>query len=135
MSTNKLDTLYADLVDAQEGRHTSRVPATVRSFGQDVTVAFPERLPDFEDGEKMLAGCCLQYCNVILISGEGQHGVYLPGANQEETFLHEYIHHLEGKMGFQLPESVVIRLASGLYQLLADNDIHFYKERKANRGR
>ena len=128
VSTNKLDTIYQGMDKHQVGRHTDRVPSVIRSCGHDVTVAFPERLPDFEDKKKMIAGCVCQYANVILISGEGQYGIPLSGATQEETFLHEYIHYLENKMGFELKENDVIRLATGLYQLLADNDIYFYRK-------
>ena len=88
VSTNKLDTIYQGMDKHQVGRHTDRVPSVIRSCGHDVTVAFPERLPDFEDKKKMIAGCGTLFPirstaarNPVETAGAGASVLSLFGAN------------------------------------------------------
>lgn len=94
-------------------------PATVKVFGKPVKVHWVPAgdilLRDHADDQDPGLGRSDGLTLTIAIE-EGQ-----PLENEQDSFLHEVLHHVEYAMKMDLPEEVVEKLATGLLAVIKDN--------------
>jgi hypothetical protein len=96
-----------------------KLPDKIRIFGIDYEVQY-ER---FDEKVQLsnLSGSVMSCQQKIQINSGNARG------QQEATLLHEIIHAIDYRLGFDFSEAVTQALSSGLYQVLNDNG--FLKEK------
>ena len=99
------------------------IPKIIDIIGHDIEVFVDDLVLDGEFNQNM----GLAYFNQEKIQiAKNCHGVEISEDNIGETFLHEIIHLVSGKMGIKLSERQVTGLGTGLYQVLKTNKLQFF---------
>ena len=97
-----------------------KIPATLKIGGHEVKVKRVQRI----EGGTLMAQVNVSM-NTILIAKQIDGSAMLPESMVAEGLLHEIIHYILLQNGYGVAEKMVTSLASGLFQVIRENNLQF----------
>jgi hypothetical protein len=101
-----------------------KIPDRVRVAGHVVETVYKDEIPPLDEGGSSPMGLALFGSNVIVLA-ERHFNAPVAESNKCESWVHELLHHISEKYSINLGERQVRQLATGLYQVLTENEIEF----------